>query len=76
MVGKGFNQSLRHFQRKRLPHVQQTMRSCQRHGAGGEMVLEERETLNTLFAALQEWNDHLAHLDAERLGCDDDAPTP
>ena len=37
-----------------------------------DMVLLEGESLNSLFDALEEWEYHLASIDAERLRCDDD----
>ena len=38
----------------------------------GEMVLLERESLNSLFETLEEWERHLAHLDLEGLERDHD----
>jgi Fic family protein len=35
-----------------------------------------RESLNSLFDALEEWERHLAHLDVERLRCDHDDFAP
>lgn len=40
------------------------------------MVLLERESWNSLFEALEEWERHLAPLGGERLRCDDERPTP
>ena len=36
------------------------------------MVLLERDSLNSLFDTLQEWESHLAHLDLEGLERDHD----
>ncbi|MET4129346.1 hypothetical protein [Roseovarius sp. MBR-6] len=36
------------------------------------MVLLERESLNSLFETLQEWERHLAHLDLDGLERDHD----
>ncbi|QFT93374.1 hypothetical protein FIU86_11030 [Roseovarius sp. THAF9] len=36
------------------------------------MVLLERESLNSLFETLEEWERHLAHLDLDGLERDDD----
>ena len=40
------------------------------------MVGLTRESSNQLFQALEEWERHLASLDAERLGCDHDQFMP
>jgi hypothetical protein len=40
------------------------------------MVRLTGESSNQLFQALEEWERHLASLDAERLGCDHDQFTP
>ena len=36
----------------------------------------DRESSNTLFEALAEWERHLASIDAKRLGCEHEHPNP
>lgn len=36
----------------------------------------DRESSNTLFEALAEWERHLASIDAKRLGCEHEHPKP
>jgi len=40
------------------------------------MVLTERDSLNSLFDTLQEWERHLAQLDHDGLRCGDDQFKP
>jgi len=40
------------------------------------MVRLEGETLNSLFDVLEEWEAHLASLDRNDLGCDNDEIAP
>jgi hypothetical protein len=42
----------------------------------GEVAHLDRESSNTLFEALAEWERHLASIDAKRLGCEHEHPKP
>ena len=43
---------------------------------GDFMVHLERESLNSLFEVLEEWERHLAQHDLSDLRCDDEDPAP
>ena len=53
-----------------------TLSSRPRAGSATRMVRLERESLNSLFETLEDWERHLAQLGPEGLRCADDQPAP